>query len=75
VPPSGGGARGSGIIRAEVRVFWRRDDDKTASAASFQTTGQSALCNSGDVAGVTNDIALGGYNAVYFSTAVRQAPE
>lgn len=75
VPPSGGGARGSGIIRAEVRVFWRRDDDRSASAASFQTTGQSALCNSGDVAGVTNDIALGGYNAVYFSTAVRQAPE
>jgi type IV pilus assembly protein PilV len=75
VPPLGGGARGSGIIRAEIRVFWRRDDDRFASGASFQKTGQAALCSSGDVAGVTNDIALGGYNAVFFSTAIRQAPE
>jgi len=73
--PSGGGAKGSGIIRAEVRVIWRRDDDRTATAASFQTTGQAALCNASDVAGVTSDIALGGYNAAYFSTAIRQAPE
>ena len=73
--PSGGGAKGSGIVRAEVRVFWRRDDDRSANPASFQTVGQAALCNSSDVAGVTNDIALGAYNAVYFSTAIRQAPE
>ena len=73
--PTGGGTKGSGIIRAEVRVIWRRDDDTTASAASFQTTGQAALCSASDVAGVTNDIALGAYNAVYFSTAIREAPE
>jgi len=75
LPQSGGGAKGSGIIRAEVRVIWRRDDDRSTSAASFQTTGQAALCDPADVAGVTNDIALGAYNSVYFSSAVRQAPE
>jgi len=75
VPPLGGGSKGSGIIRAEVRVFWRRDDDRSASAEAFQTTGQAALCNSADVTGVTGDIALGGYNVVYFSTAIRQASE
>jgi type IV pilus assembly protein PilV len=75
VPPLGGGAMGNGIIRAEVRVIWRRDDDRFASGAAFQKTGQAALCNSQDVAGVTSDIALGGYNAVFFSSAIRQAPE
>lgn len=70
-----GGPKGSGIIRAEVRVFWRRDDDRSVNAAAYQTTGQPALCSATDVAGVTNDIGLGAYNAVYFSTAIRQAPE
>jgi prepilin-type N-terminal cleavage/methylation domain-containing protein len=75
VPPTGGGAKGSGIIRAEVRVFWRRDDDRSASAASFQTTGKAALCSASEVEGVNSDINLGAFNAVYFSTAIRQAPE
>jgi prepilin-type N-terminal cleavage/methylation domain-containing protein len=72
---SGGGTQGSGIVRAEIRVFWRRDDDATASSATFQTVGQAALCSAADVAGVTNDIAVGGYNSVYLSTAIRQVPE
>jgi type IV pilus assembly protein PilV len=74
-PPTGSGTRGSGLIRAEIRVIWRRDDDRSASGASFQTTGQSALCRASDANEVTNDILLGGYNAIYFSTAIRQAPE
>lgn len=74
-PPSGAGTKGSGIVRAEIRVFWRREDDRTSSTAAFITTGQSKLCDPADTAGVTTDIANGGYNVVYMSTAIREVPQ
>lgn len=74
-PPLGAGTQGSGVIRAEIRVIWRRDDDRTSSSASWVTTGQSKLCEPTDLAGVTSDIDNGGYNAVYMSTAIREVPQ
>lgn len=74
-PPTGAGTKGSGIVRAEIRVFWRREDDRTSSSAAFVTTGQPKLCNPEDVDGVTADIDNGGYNAIYMSTAIREVPQ
>jgi len=75
VSPTSVGTQGSGVIRAEVRVFWRRDDDRSSSSASWVTSGQANLCNPANVAGVTTDIDNGGYNAIYMSTAIREVPQ
>jgi type IV pilus assembly protein PilV len=74
-PSVPGGTKGNGVVRAEIRVFWRRDDDRSSSSASFATTGQSKLCDPEDIAGVSGDIDKGGYNVIYLSTAIREVPQ
>jgi len=74
-PATGGGMKGNGVVRTEIRVYWRREDDNSSSSESFQTVGQAKLCEESDALSITSDIDAGGYNAVYLSTAIREVPQ
>ncbi len=59
---------GNGVIRAQVRVFWPRED----APSPLPTAIASALC-------ATNDTTLtqyiGNFHEIYLTTAVRQTPQ
>jgi hypothetical protein len=59
---------GNGAIRAQVRVFWRRDD--TAEDLPASTYGN--LCS---VDASVFDNNIGAFQVVYLTTAVRQTPK
>lgn len=60
---TGGTLSGSGVIRTQVRVFWRRDDSAPAPDGSD-------LCS---VDRAALDANIDSYHVVYFTSAVRQA--
>lgn len=74
-PATGGVMKGNGVIRTEIRVFWRRDDDEASTSVKYKTTGKSNICEDSSVADVGTDIDQGAYNVVYFSTAIREVPQ
>jgi type IV pilus assembly protein PilV len=55
---------GNGVIRAQVRVFWRRDDQAAdAPAGNICTIDPATLANN-----------LGAFHLVYLTTSIRQLP-
>lgn len=58
---------GNGSIRAQVRVFWLRDD----AAADLPTSALGNLCSVDATTFATN---IGAFQVVYLTTAVRQTP-
>jgi type IV pilus assembly protein PilV len=59
---------GNGVIRAQVRVFWRREDNST----SLPTTTDGNLCATEDTIFSGN---LDSFQVVYLTTAVAQSPQ
>jgi type IV pilus assembly protein PilV len=59
---------GNGAIRAQVRVFWLRDD----SAVDLPASARGNLCS---VDASTFDANIGAFQVVYLTTAVRQTPQ
>jgi prepilin-type N-terminal cleavage/methylation domain-containing protein len=59
-------ARDNGLIRAEIRVFWRRD------AAVTTTPLSGAFCTGGPTPAGLDDADADGYHFVYLTTAVAQ---
>ena len=55
---------GNGVIRAQVRVFWRRNDQ----AAS------TAVANICAVTPATLDTDIGAFHVIYLTTSIRQLP-
>jgi type II secretory pathway pseudopilin PulG len=60
---------GNGVVRAQIRVFWRRDDNPTVAVA---TNGD--LCAASN-APVDVDANLAAYDVIYLTTAIRQLPK